>query len=115
MTAGAPRAPRAARSAPGAPGGTPTAAGSRLEPGSRRQFLPGIGPRRALLLERLGLTRVEHLMRHYPRQWLDARRFVRIADLVPGQLLTVEGTIHRTAALRTRGGRTDFVAEVRDG
>ena len=115
MTAGAPRAPRAARSAPGAPGGTPTAAGSRLEPGSRLQFLPGIGPRRALLLERLGLTRVEHLMRHYPRQWLDARRFVRIADLVPGQLLTVEGTIHRTAALRTRGGRTDFVAEVRDG
>jgi ATP-dependent DNA helicase RecG len=60
-----------------------------LEPASRLQFLPGVGPQRAEAFARLGLSTVEHLMRHYPRTWLDARRFVRIADLRPGELLTV--------------------------
>jgi ATP-dependent DNA helicase RecG len=68
-----------------------------------------------MAFERLGLSTVEHLMRHYPRTWLDARRFVRIADLRPGELLTVEGTVHRSVAVRTRAGRTDFHAELDDG
>ncbi|MBI5709950.1 MAG: ATP-dependent DNA helicase RecG [Candidatus Eisenbacteria bacterium] len=87
----------------------------RLEPASRLQFLPGVGPKRALRFERLGLTTLEHLIRHYPRTWLDARRFVRIADLEPGELVTVDGTIHSAAAVRTRAGRTDFVAALEDG
>jgi len=85
------------------------------EPGSRLQFLPGVGPQRALLFERLELTTVEQLLRHYPRTWLDARRFVRIADLVPGELLTVRGTVKHAALLRTRAGRTDFSITLNDG
>ena len=87
----------------------------RLEPSSRLQFLPGIGPARALLFERLGLSTLEQLMRHYPRTYLDARRFVRIAELRPGELVTVVGTVRGAAALRTRAGRTDFLASVEDG
>ncbi len=87
----------------------------RLEPASRLQFLPGVGPARARAFERLGLTTVEHLMRHYPRAYIDARRFVRIGDLAPGELVTVEGTVRHAAALRTRAGRTDFVATLEDG
>jgi ATP-dependent DNA helicase RecG len=86
-----------------------------LDPASRLQFLPGVGPRRAEAFERLGLSTLEHLMRHYPRTWLDARRFVRIADLRPGELLTVEGNVHRGVAVRTRAGRTDFQVELDDG
>src|SRR5580765_1867784 len=87
----------------------------RLEPGSRLQFLPGIGPARARLFERLDLFTVEHLVRHYPRDWLDARRFVPIRDLEPGVMLTVRGVVRHAAALRTRGGRTDFTATIDDG
>jgi ATP-dependent DNA helicase RecG len=86
-----------------------------LRPDSRLQFLPGVGPKRALLFEKLGLHTVEHLLRHYPRDYLDARRFVRVKDLKPGELLTVEGVIRHAAALRTRGGRTDFSVSVADG
>src|SRR2546426_5663092 len=88
---------------------------SPLEPFGRLQYLPGVGPGRAAALERLGLVTVEDLLRHYPRTWLDARRFVRIADLAPGELLTVEATVRSGAAVRTRSGRTDFVAALEDG
>ena len=87
----------------------------RLEPSSRVQFLRGVGPARAALFERLGLITLEDLLRHYPRAYLDARRFVRIAELKPGELVTVEGRVKHAAALRTRGGRTDFVATLEDG
>ena len=86
-----------------------------LEPSSRIQYLPGVGPKRAELFVRLGLTSLEHLMRHYPRTWLDARRFVRIADLRPGEFVTVDGAVHSAAAIRTRSGRTDFIAAIEDG
>ncbi len=88
---------------------------SPLEPLGRLQFLPGVGPGRAAAFERLGLITVEDLLRHYPRAYLDARRFVRITDLKPGELLTVSGTVRSAAAVRTRGGRTDFALTLADG
>jgi len=86
-----------------------------IEPSARLQFLPGVGPARARLFERLDLHTVEHLLRHYPRSYLDARRFVRVADIPPGELVTVSGTVRNAMALRTRGGRTDFSLTLTDG
>jgi len=100
----------AARSPSSARAGAP-----RPEPSTRLQFLPGVGPARAQAFERLGLVTLEHLARHYPRDWLDASRFAAVKDLVPGQLMTVVGEVKRSAALRTRSGRGDFVATVSDG
>lgn len=88
--------------------------GAGLEASSRVQFLPGIGPHRALAFERLGISTLEHLVRHYPRTWLDATRFVKVRELRPGELLTVVGEVKHAAAHRTRGGRGDFTATVRD-
>src|SRR5262245_16331490 len=92
----------------------PAVTAPALRPDSRLQYLPGIGPKRALLFEKLGLHTVEQLLRHYPRDYLDARTFVPVKDLKPGELLTVEGTVRHAAALRTRGGRTDFSVSVAD-
>jgi len=86
----------------------------RVDPSSRLQFLPGVGPARARLFERLGLSTLEHLVRHYPRAYLDARRFVQVSELAPGELMTVTGVVRHAAALRTRGGRTDFVVSIAD-
>jgi ATP-dependent DNA helicase RecG len=88
---------------------------SFLRPDSRVQFLPGVGPKRAELFEKLGLNTLEQLLRHYPRAWLDARTFVSIKDLEPGEMLTVVGQVRHAAALRTRRGRTDFTVTVADG
>jgi ATP-dependent DNA helicase RecG len=86
-----------------------------LDPRTRVQFLPGVGPQRALAFERLGILTLEHLVRHYPRTWLDASRFVSVQALRPGELLTVVGEVRHAAALRTRGGRGDFAATITDG
>ncbi len=93
----------------------PTGTAPPLDPRSRVQFLPGIGPNRALAFERLGIVTLEHLVRHYPRTWLDASRFVPVKSLRAGELLTVMGEVKHAAALRTRGGRGDFAATVSDG
>ena len=82
---------------------------------TRVQFLPGVGPQRALAFERLGIVTLEHLVRHYPRTWLDASRFVKVKDLKPGELLTVVGKVKHASVLRTRGGRSDFALTVTDG
>jgi ATP-dependent DNA helicase RecG len=79
------------------------------------QFLTGVGPARARLFEKLGITTLEHLVRHYPRTYLDARTFVRVRDLEQGRVLTVLGKVSNATARRTRGGRTDFTARVTDG
>ena len=92
----------------------PGPVGVALQPGSRLQYLAGIGPHRAEAFARLGLTTLEQLVRHYPRTWLDARRFVRIGELKPHELVTVVGRVRSSAARRTRAGRTDFVALVED-
>lgn len=86
-----------------------------LDPRTRVQFLPGVGPARALAFERLGISNLEHLVRHYPRTWLDASRVAKVRELAPGALLTVIGEVRQAAPLRTRGGRSDFVASVSDG
>src|SRR5262245_26488660 len=56
---------------------TTRGAAPTLEPSTRVQYLPGVGPQRALAFERLGIMSLEHLVRHYPRTWLDASRFVK--------------------------------------
>ena len=85
-----------------------------VTPADSIRFLPGIGPARARPFERLGLGSLESLLRHYPRGYLDARRFLPIRDLKPGEIVTVSGTVKHAALLRTRGGRTDFSVTVTD-
>src|SRR4029453_14479947 len=86
----------------------------RLGPDTRLQFVAGVGPARARHFERIGLNTIEQLLRHYPRTYLDARRFVTVKELKPGELVTVVGKVRNAAALRTRGGRTDFSATIAD-
>ena len=49
----------------------------RLGDGVER--LPGIGPARARSLEKLGLATVEDLLRYFPRDYEDRRRFSTVA------------------------------------
>jgi ATP-dependent DNA helicase RecG len=89
--------------------------GSGLNPTTPIQYLAGIGPARSRLYEKLGITMLGHLVRHYPRTYLDASRFVRVSELRAGELLTVLGKVKRAVAYRTRRGRTDFNVQVQDG
>ena len=87
---------------------------SSFGPETRVQYLTGVGPARARLYEKLGLSTLEQLVRHYPRTYLDARRFVKIRELVSGQVLTVLGRVRSAAARRTRAGRSDVTVRIAD-
>jgi ATP-dependent DNA helicase RecG len=86
-----------------------------LDAQTRVQFLAGVGPQRAIAFERLGIVTLEQLVRHYPRTWLDASRFVKVKELKAGELLTVVGQVKHASVQRTRGGRSDLAVTVTDG
>src|SRR5690349_10110199 len=88
---------------------------ARLQLDTPVQFLPGVGPARAALLARLGITNVERLLTHLPREYVDARRVVPIGRLAraTGGAVTVVGKIVATE-VRNAHGRADLRARVAD-
>src|SRR5262245_37761892 len=85
-----------------------------ITPTTPIQYLPGVGPARAANLERLDIRTILDLLGHVPREYIDARRVVPIAKLVPGATVTVVGTLVARQARRMRGGRTDLRARIDD-
>lgn len=58
----------------------------------------GIGPRLAAKLTDTGLRTMEDLLRHYPRDYIDYSRLLRIRALRPGETVTVVGVVRRSHA-----------------
>ncbi|HUR39399.1 MAG TPA: hypothetical protein VM222_07890, partial [Planctomycetota bacterium] len=44
------------------------------------QFIQGVGPRRAKLLERLGLRTVDDLLHHLPARYYDRRQMTPLGE-----------------------------------
>ncbi|MCK5558390.1 MAG: DEAD/DEAH box helicase, partial [Candidatus Hydrogenedentes bacterium] len=55
-----------------------------------------MGPRRAALLEKLGIRTVEDLLKHFPRSYHDRRQITRIADLKLGERVTIRAEVVST-------------------
>lgn len=56
-------------------------------------YLPGIGPKSAEKLAKLGLYYVRDVLYYYPRDHIDYARQVNIRDLEPGETVTIVATI----------------------
>ena len=61
------------------------------------QFLNGVGPRRAVLFERLGVRTVEDLLHHYPRLWQDRHETPDIHLPTVTDLVVLRGRVLRAA------------------
>jgi len=83
------------------------------------KFLPGVGPKRAELLDKdLGIRSVEDLLRHYPYKYIDRSRFYYLHEItenmpfvqVKGQILRFEkvgeGRTQRLTAIFSDGNET---------
>ena len=57
------------------------------------QYIKGVGPKRALLLEKLGLMCIEDCLFFLPFRYEDRTLVKKIADLVPGERVTFTGEI----------------------
>jgi ATP-dependent DNA helicase RecG len=77
------------------------------------QYLKGVGPQRARLLERLGLQTVRDGLNHFPRDYQDRRQFVPFHKLPLGESAVVQGTVFGVAAPR-RGSRAPVHVTFRD-
>jgi ATP-dependent DNA helicase RecG len=56
------------------------------------QYLKGVGPERAKLLEQIGIHTVKDLLMYFPRRYED-RRLRRIADLKDGESASISGKV----------------------
>jgi ATP-dependent DNA helicase RecG len=53
------------------------------------QYLKGVGPKYAQLLNQVGVKTVENLLYYFPRRYLDYNNRMKIKDLADGQEVTV--------------------------
>ena len=75
--------------------------------------LPGVGPRLAEKLARLGLVRLEDLPFHLPLRYEDRTRVLNLGELSPGTSALVEGEV--TASEVVGGRRRRLVCRMSDG
>ena len=79
------------------------------------RFAKGVGPKRALLLEKFGIRTIEDALWFLPWRYEDRSRIVSISQLVSGEKATIAGTIHQAKLRRTRRrNMTLFTMSVRD-
>ena len=78
------------------------------------QFLKGVGPGRAPLLQKLGLLTARDVLYHAPHRYEDASTITRIAALATGMDATIVGRVVSAGVLPTRRGLRIFQAVVRD-
>lgn len=68
------------------------------------QFLKGVGPQRAELLERLGLRTARDIVFFFPRDYQDLTELARVADLVEGNLTRLRGTVEEVDQRASNSG-----------
>lgn len=57
------------------------------------QYLKGVGPKKKAMLQKLGLVLVYDLLTYFPHGYEDQSVLTRISDIVPGEKVTVCGTV----------------------
>jgi ATP-dependent DNA helicase RecG len=87
---------------------------SRIRPSDPVASLSSLGPKRAAALRSMGIHSVEDLLYHSPRAWQDRSRLKPIAQLVEGEIATVQGRILSSANFRTRSRLTITEVAVQD-
>jgi ATP-dependent DNA helicase RecG len=76
------------------------------------EAVPGVGPKRAVLFQRLGIRAAAHLLRHLPQRYEFQEAEGAIAQLQPGMIASTRGTIEDTRPVHH--GRRRFEAILGD-
>lgn len=79
------------------------------------QFVKGVGPRYASLLEKINVYTVEDLLYYFPRDYQDRRKLARIKYLNIGELVTIEGEVLKVSEEKPRPGLSILKVTFTDG
>jgi len=66
------------------------------------RYIKGIGPKRAEILNRLGILTIRDLCYFFPRTYEDRSQFLPINTVTPGSQVTIRGTVLGTSVRPTR-------------
>ena len=78
------------------------------------RYVPGVGPRIAEKLARLGIGTVEDLLHHYPRDWEDRRSFRPLGEARAGETAAYYGTIEDVRFKESGKGFLIVKSRIRD-
>ena len=78
------------------------------------QFIKGVGPKRANLLKKINLETVSDVLFFLPFRYDDRTQVKKIIELVPGEMVSLVGTIIDVSILRIGRRRKIFEALVQD-
>ena len=79
------------------------------------QFLKGVGPERAKLLDRLGLRSARDVLFFFPRDYHDVSEVRGLDQLVEGDTVSVIGTVEETDVRNSGLGKSVIGALIRQG
>ncbi len=79
------------------------------------QYVKGVGPKLAQVLNKLNIYTLGDLLYHLPRRYEDRRQFRKIAHARPGEAVTVAGKLVTVDNLQVRKGMTLTKAYLDDG
>lgn len=79
------------------------------------QYVKGVGPKRARLLNRLGMETVQDLLYYFPRAYSDRSQPKPIASLADGEYATLRGRVRARSILRPHKGMSILKAGIDDG
>jgi len=82
---------------------------------SQVQYVKGVGPRVAAILQKLGIATVQDLLYHLPRRHEDRTHFARVAQLRHGETATILGKVIAADNISTRGKMVITKVAVDDG
>lgn len=77
-------------------------------------YLKGVGPKKAELLQKLGIHTIYDLCEYFPYRHEDRRTITLIADLFHGETALISGYVDEVELSRIRGNRQILKAHLRD-
>jgi ATP-dependent DNA helicase RecG len=79
------------------------------------QFLKGVGPKRAELLKKLNLEKIENIFYCFPRLYEDRSEIIPIKDVKPGEIATIQGKVRAVRAGRIKRNLNLLKVALSDG
>ncbi|MEA1882898.1 MAG: ATP-dependent DNA helicase RecG [Thermotogota bacterium] len=78
------------------------------------EAIRGVGPKRGKLFNSLDINTLEDLLFHFPRVYDDRRKIIPLGQVIPGDKITVIGTVHSVKTTKTRRGMNILQVQLTD-